>query len=244
MTDAYTFVLIHGAWHTGEHWAPIRAHLEAGGHTVHTPTIAGHGDGRAQTTHAEGVQSVLDYLDLHGLDDFILVGHSFAGTVLTKVAEAIPDRIRRLVFWNAFVLADGSSINDESPRSYGELMQATAVDGMFSMPLDLWRQAFIQDAEEDLVLRSHATLVPEPLTMLETRLDLTRFHQLIAEQRLRTSYLNATEDLAMPPGEHAWHPRFSDRLGAPRIVMMSGSHETMFSNPDHAAEKILEAGRD
>lgn len=37
------FVLVHGAWHYGELWNPVREHLEASGHEVHTPTAGGLG---------------------------------------------------------------------------------------------------------------------------------------------------------------------------------------------------------
>jgi pimeloyl-ACP methyl ester carboxylesterase len=43
------------------------------------------------------------------LRDIVLVGHSYAGTLIARLAEEIPDRIRRLVFWNAFVPQRGDS---------------------------------------------------------------------------------------------------------------------------------------
>lgn len=58
------------------------------------------------------------------------------------------------------------------------------------------------------------------------------------------SYLNGTEDIALPPGEWGWHPRMSSRLGLYRLVQMPGSHELIFSNPTGLADKIIEAGRD
>jgi hypothetical protein len=48
----------------------------------------------------------------------------------------------------------------------------------------------------------------------------------------------------MLPGEWAWHPRMSSRLGLHRLVEMPGSHEVIFSNPTGLAEKLIEAGRD
>jgi hypothetical protein len=58
------------------------------------------------------------------------------------------------------------------------------------------------------------------------------------------SYLNCTEDIALPPGEWGWHPRMSSRLGLFRLVQMPGSHEVLFTNPKGLAEKLIEAGRD
>ena len=36
-----TYVLVHGAWHTGRELAPVAALIEAAGHKVFTPTIKG-----------------------------------------------------------------------------------------------------------------------------------------------------------------------------------------------------------
>ncbi|MGH8010611.1 MAG: alpha/beta fold hydrolase, partial [Candidatus Binatia bacterium] len=109
MAQQYTFVLVHGAWHTGEHWAPVAKHLLAVGHRVYTPTVSGFGVSQMSVRHADGVESIVRYITERDITDFILVGHSFGGTVISKVAEVFPDRIRRLVYWNAFVPANGNS---------------------------------------------------------------------------------------------------------------------------------------
>ena len=36
--------------------------------------------------------------------------------------------------------------------------------------------------------------------------------------------IRCTEDIAMPPGEFAWPPRFPARLGLCRLVQMPGAH--------------------
>lgn len=244
MPKPYTFVLVHGAWHTGQHWEPVAKNLLAAGHRVYTPTVAGFGETNPDVSHADGVDSIVQYINDHDIEDFVLVGHSFGGTVISKVAEAIPDRIRRLVYWNAFVLESGSSVNDESPAHYREMVQSGSTDGMFSLPWNVWREAFMNDADHDTARSAYETLCPTPVTMLEDKLDLTKFYDLIATGALKASYLNCTEDTAMPHGELAWHPRFSSRLGLCRIVQMPGSHEVIFTNPDALAIKIVEAGRD
>jgi hypothetical protein len=72
------------------------------------------------------------------------------------------------------------------------------------------------------------------------RSDLTRFYKL----QIPKSYLNCTEDNALPQGEWGWHPRMSSRLGLYRLVQMPGSHEVIFTNPKRLADKLVEAGRD
>jgi hypothetical protein len=86
-------------------------------------------------------------------------------------------------------------------------------------------------------------LSPEPYQAPE-KLDLKKFYEIIRSGKGACSYLNCTEDIALPQGEWGWHPRMSNRFGLFRLVQMSGSHEVIFSNPTGLAEKILEAGRD
>src|SRR5271168_4862791 len=107
------FVLVHGAWHDGAAWDATGRHLEGQGHRVFAPTIAGHGKGaNKRVNHAECTKSVVDFLVTHSLTDVILAGHSFGGTIISKVVEAVPARIRRLVFVSGFVLRDGKSLVD------------------------------------------------------------------------------------------------------------------------------------
>jgi hypothetical protein len=59
------------------------------------------------------------------------------------------------------------------------------------------------------------------------------------------SYLNCTEDIALPPGpDWGWHPSMSSCPGLFRLVQMPGSHQVNFTNPELLALKIFEAGRD
>ena len=54
-----TYVLVHGAWHTGAELEPTAAPIRAAGHVVHTPTIAGNRPGDAKTAGlAEAIKSI------------------------------------------------------------------------------------------------------------------------------------------------------------------------------------------
>lgn len=113
-----TFVVVHGSWHDGSAWDPTILELAKEGHRAFAPTIAGHGKGAdKRVNHADCTKSIVDYIINRDLSNFVLVGHSFGGTVISKVAEAIPQRIKRLVFLNGFVLRDGHSLNDEIRRT-------------------------------------------------------------------------------------------------------------------------------
>lgn len=238
-----TFVLVHGSWHDGPLWGPVVEALEAMGHVAHAPTVAGHGKGvDKKVTHDDCVASIVDYVKAQELDDFVLLGHSFGGTVIARVAEEIPERIARLIFWNAFVPQPGNSLLDETPPHYQELFAALAAeteDNTVMLPFPIWREAFIQDADLDTAKRTYERLSPEPLQPMADKLDLTRFYAT----EIPKSYINATEDMALPQGEWGWHPRMSSRLGLFRLVQLPGSHEVMFTSPALLADKIVEAGR-
>jgi pimeloyl-ACP methyl ester carboxylesterase len=239
-----TFVLVHGAWHDGSAWQETTPHLEAEGHRVFAPTMAGHGPGvDRRVNHAQCTQTIIDSIVANNLTDFVLVGHSFGGTVISKVAEAIPERIRRLVFFCGFVLRDGHSLTDEVPPETAAIFKEVArqsPDNSFLLPFPVWREQFINDADLELAQQIYAQLSPEPFQPLADKLDLKKFYSLQTPK----SYINCTEDTALPPGEWGWHPRMSNRLGLYRLVQMPGSHEVMYTNPATLAEKIVEAGRD
>ena len=240
-------VLVHGAWHYGELWEDVAKPLRAAGHEVHAPTLAGNGKGEIDRTvaHADAVQSAVDYIDRHDLSDFVLLGHSYGGTIISKLAEARPARIRRLVYWNAFVLVDGESIDSVSPPHYSQLMDSIVASeaygpGAVKLPFPIWREAFMNDAPLELARSTYDLTTPHPIRTLTDKLELKTFHDL----QIPKSYINCTEDVAMPPGEFAWTPGFPARLGLCRLVQMPGGHEACFTNPALLARKIIEAGRD
>jgi pimeloyl-ACP methyl ester carboxylesterase len=236
--------LVHGSWHDGSAWKPVIDQLEAKGHLAFAPTIAGHGKGVPKNVnHAQCTQSIVDYIVSKDLTDIVLLGHSFAGTIIAKVAEAIPDRIRRLIFFDAFVLNDGESLTDNFPPHLHSLLDELvreSNDWTVMLPFEMWREVFIDDADLELARSSYAQLSPEPYQPWIDKLDLKQFYLL----PIPKSYLYCTEDNVLPQGEWGWHPKMSSRLGQFRFVQMPGSHEVMFSNPVGLAEKIIVSGRD
>ena len=108
------------------------------------------------------------------------------------------------------------------------------------LPYPIWREAFINDADEELAKSAYESLSPEPYQACLDKLDLSRFY----ETTIPKSFLNCTDDTALPQGEWGWHPRMSNRLGLFRLIQMPGSHEVIFTNPAMLADKIIEAGRD
>lgn len=238
-----TYVLVHGAWHTGELLKPVADTIAAAGHQVHTPTLLGNRPGDAKTTGlSEAVDSLVAFITTHGLHDIVLVGHSYGGMVITAACDALPlGTVRRLVYWNAFVPNPGESLNDMVPPHYQQMFDAIAApDGSVSLPFEIWREAFINDADADLARRAYDALNPHPY---KTFTEGVKLQQAPAEMAVGKSYLLCTEDTALP-ASYPWHPRLSEKLGLFRLVTMPGSHESCFTNPSLLGQKMMEAGRD
>ena len=133
-----TFVIVHGAW--GGAWAWNRyvvPRLRGAGHTVHAVTLTGLGE-RAHLatpevdldTHIQDVANVLFYEDLRHV---VLAGHSYGGMVITGVADRCPERLRRLVYLDAAVPADGQAIVDGTPGRGEALLERARLES------DGWR---------------------------------------------------------------------------------------------------------
>jgi pimeloyl-ACP methyl ester carboxylesterase len=111
-----TFVLVHGAWHGGWCWRRVADRLAAKGHYVVAPTLSGVGehshlppDSINLTTQINDVIGEIKWKDLNGI---VLVGHSYAGMVVTGVAEQLQNRIAAIVYLDAFMPADAQSLYD------------------------------------------------------------------------------------------------------------------------------------
>jgi pimeloyl-ACP methyl ester carboxylesterase len=243
------FVVVHGSWHDGTLLEPVVRQLERAGHRALAPTLAGHGKSSpAGIGHDECVESLVGFLVENDLRDVVLVGHSFAGTVISRAAPLCADRLRRLVFWNAFVLRDGECLNDAVPPHYRAMFDAVAAstpDNMVMLPFPVWREAFMNDASLDEAKAAYQRLSPEFYGLFTEKLQLRDFYALIHSGRIGCSYINCTDDISLPQTpEGGWHPRMSGRLGLCRIIQTSGSHEVLFTNPPVIARAIIAAGRD
>ncbi|MEM9531069.1 MAG: alpha/beta hydrolase [Pseudomonadota bacterium] len=104
---ARTFVLIPGTWHGGWVWEPVARQLRQRGHQAYTVTCTGVGERQhlmspdvGLATHIEDVANVLRF---ENLSDVVLVAHSFGGITLTGVADAMPERVEQLIFFDAFI---------------------------------------------------------------------------------------------------------------------------------------------
>lgn len=237
-----TFVLVHGSWHGGWCWTPVVARLAEAGHTAFAPTMPGHGvdDDRAGITNNHCGAALVDFIEGLDLEDVVLVGHSWAGTLLSAVAPELDDRLQRLVFVNAFVLEPGECQLDVLPpayvESFGERAAATADRSAPPPPFELWQELFMQDAAEEAQRLAWNLLSPSPFGCWESKNTVA-----VSDLDVPKSFVSCRDDISLPPGAFAWCPRFPNRLGEHRLVETDGSHEACFSQPVNLAKAILEA---
>ena len=116
-----TFVLVHGAWHGGWCWWKVEPLLRQSGGSVYAPSLTGMGE----RSHLAGyidpaainldlhIKDVRELLESEGLEEVILVGHAYAGMVITGVAEVCPQRLDHLVYVNGVVPRDGEAMVDQ-----------------------------------------------------------------------------------------------------------------------------------
>ena len=134
------FVLVHGGFHGGWCWDDVALRLRALGHVVYAPTQTGCGD-RAHLlsktitldTFVDDIAKVFLSEDLH---DVVLVGHSFGGSVISGMADRMPDRIRQLVYLDAIMLEDGQTTFDllDTDAVQARLKAAEASGGLAIAP--------------------------------------------------------------------------------------------------------------
>lgn len=109
------FVLVHGAWSGAHGFRRVRPLLRSAGHEVFTPSLTGIGERVHLTspqvnlsTHITDVVNAVLYEDL---DAIVLLGFSYGGFVITGALEHIAERVRHLVYLDAFLPGDGDTLN-------------------------------------------------------------------------------------------------------------------------------------
>jgi len=146
------------------------------------------------------------------LHDIILVGHSYGGMVITGVADRIPDRIRRLVYLDAFLPVSGEAALDLADSIGATYMRANIRDG-FIVPT--W-------VDDD---RAIPRDVPQPLRTFTDTLRLTN----PAARRISAAYILTVEPGKTPDP----FQRFADRASARgwKVYQLPADHVPERSSP-------------
>jgi len=100
------FVLVPGAWLGAWAWKKVVPLLEGEGDEAYPVTLTGMGERVHLATKDVGMetatQDVLNVIRYNELDDFVLVGHSFAGKVAAAVADRAHDKVKKVIYLDSF----------------------------------------------------------------------------------------------------------------------------------------------
>jgi pimeloyl-ACP methyl ester carboxylesterase len=235
------FVLVHGAWHGGWCYRETAAALRAAGHTVFTPTHTGVGERFHQSaeniTLETHIRDVCGCIEWEELRDVILVGHSYGGMVITGVADRMSDRIRSLVYLDAFIPGHGDSLIGllskalvpEVAAQFIGAFRGTALQDhsglMQPIPAEMFNIAQANRERVDRLCR------PQALATFEVPLLLTGGGDKIANRL----YILAD---GWDPSPFRYFAANCEKAAGWRVVKLPCSHDVMVDMPKELAAEL------
>ena len=224
-----TFVLVHGAWHGGWCYAQTAQALRAMGHEVHCPTLTGLGE-RSHLAHPAlnadaHVQDIANVLEWRELEDVFLLCHSYGGLVVTGAAGQVPERIKGLIYLDAYVpeISGDPIFARLNPERLAQF-EAAQIDG-FIMPdqYDAWVS---DDGLKDWL---HTQITPHPIqcfrdgvTLSGREKEISR-HLYVLAGRFKGSAFH--KEYARLQGRETWS-----------FATMDGLHDLMLEDPEGLAQ--------
>lgn len=227
---------MHGANLGGWCWDGVRADLEANGHRVLSPTL----DLAISATLGGHIDAVADLITNSDLSDVVLAGHSYAGMVITGVADRLKSRLARLVYLDAAVPKDGDDFASAVPgltiaerEERRDFFRRLSPDGIWLLPPPL---ASVGVTRPETVAAVTPRLVPHPLATWLEPVNLPNG----GAAGVQKTYVLATD----PPTEIMGYPRHGDvaRRGQDWTLReIRTGHAMMLAAPERTAELLLES---
>ncbi|MCW5635669.1 MAG: alpha/beta hydrolase [Rubrivivax sp.] len=239
------FLLVHGAWGGAWIWKRVLAPLRAAGHAVHAVTLTGDGERahqrRADISFADHVADVIGVVDAEELDDFVLVGHSYGGMVITLAADRLLARAagsagaggrpRTLVYVDAMVSLPGESWSStHAPEVQAQRLAAAAANGNALPPPEM--HAFGLDDADAAWLRRRS--VPHPFGMYREPIVFDAARWAALPRWFIDCTSPAYPTIAEPRRRVRSQPGWTVRE-------MATGHFPMVSRPDELVRRLLEA---
>ncbi len=229
-----TYVLVHGAWHGGWCWIKVTRLLTDAANIVYTPTLTGLGE-RAHLARPDidletHIQDVVGVLETEELRNVVLVGHSYAGQVITGVAARAEKRIARLVYLDAFVPDAGQSLLSQLPPDRADAMRKaveTDGEGWRLAPLPPERLGVTSQRDTEWLQRR---LVAQPFRTFEQPVPA------VASAKLPRSYIYCSKP-AMGPFDPFAETLRDDRKW--RFHDVKTGHDAMVTAPGELAKILM-----
>jgi pimeloyl-ACP methyl ester carboxylesterase len=228
-----TFVLVHGAWHGAWCWRRVARILIQAGHEVFTPTLTGVGERSHLLTPDVNLDThildIVNEMKWQELKNVVLVGHSYAGMVITGVAEQMEKSITSFVMLDAFFPETGEALVDLQPLSVRDGFLAAQRNGASTVPP---RPAVMFNVNENDRAWVDAQCTPHPLKCFLQKLTLTRARERIANK----SYIRATGY----PSEPFDRALANARAKGWHIDEVASGHDVMLDTPERLAAILQE----
>jgi pimeloyl-ACP methyl ester carboxylesterase len=240
-----TYVLVPGFWLGAWAWRAVTDELRSRGHDVYPLSLTGLGErvhlARPDIdldTHVTDVVNLLRYEDLC---DVVLVGHSYAGLVVTAAADRETSRVSELIYVDSGPLPDGvAQVEFSAPEEQAQTAAAVAEHGDgWRLPPPPWKElaAMASDVDDAMVAMLAERSVDQPYATATTPVRLTGAWEPIPRLGILSSFTIAqTEQMAdtVPIARHMAGERW-------RFVELPTWHWPMLSRPAELAA-ILDGG--
>lgn len=226
------FVLVAGAWHGAWCWKRVLPLLRQGGHRAFAVPLAGVGE-RAHEPAAgidlsRHVDDVVAVIEAEELDAAVLVGHSYAGLVITGVADRLAPRIARLVYVDAVVPRSGEAWSSGHDAATREDRRRTIAAGGVLPPAD--PAAFgIEGADADWLRRR---LTPQPGGVYDDVLAFDEARVAALPRTFVDCTAPALKTIAVSRQRVRSEPGW-------RVVELATGHDPMVSAPQALAEALM-----
>jgi pimeloyl-ACP methyl ester carboxylesterase len=239
-----TFILIHGAWHGAWCWERVEARLRAQGHRAISLSLTGVGD-RQHLLHRDirvetHIADVLQVVECSEAASVVLVGHSYAGMLITAVADRCADRIEHLVYVDAIVPQVGESWSStQAENTKRQRLEAAHRDPLFAIPPPDPAVFGLQE-EDYLWVKRRQT--PHPA---HTYIDPLEFNprRVASLPRTFVSCISPALPTIDPTRVRLTKQSYWDGLwhgvGRYKMVELSTGHDPMISDPDGLSAILL-----
>jgi pimeloyl-ACP methyl ester carboxylesterase len=237
--SATSIVFVHGGQHTGACWHPTVdavALASAGTRTlaVDLPGRRNEPGDLATLTIDQCARSVVRQIDVAGLEQVMLVGHSMAGLCLPSVATLLgASRVKRMVYLACCVPPQGKTVMStlKPPVSwFAEILgRFQKVSKPMPGPIAKWMFANgMTDAQKAQVV---AGLVPESATVTREPVDRSNMPDI------DTTWIITKQDNSLKP---PLQREFIANLGnVHEVVEIDTCHNAMMSEPNQLAAMLL-----
>ncbi|MES2346746.1 MAG: alpha/beta hydrolase [Pseudomonadota bacterium] len=224
--SVHNVVLVHGAYADGSGWNEVIARLQKAG--MHVTSVQ-----NPLTSLADDAEATRRILALQD-GPTILVGHSWAGTVISETGS--DPKVAALVY----LAARAPDVGEDYGALAATFPAPPASAGLVKSPdgfAQLSEQAFVRDFAGDLDPAQARVLYASQGRMSQT---------LFSGRTTQAAWKNKPSYYVVSQNDRTTSPeleRFvAKRMGA-KTIELASSHVSMISHPDEIANLILEAAK-